>query len=1082
MWWRKGWLLNSLNYQVEKNLRESLYANTTFKENSWSWWEHQVLQWSARPVRYLLLVLSAFLLATFAGVVWLGESSALDPDRSEEWGHLSQWVGLILGAQATVIGLVFPLVVGFVGVLLQDKSANRTLLEIYRRYSGFMFTGLSGLALAGAIIATPFVNPWLSSADEMVVAAAFCLWFVFNLILIGWFLHATFRFMATGHRSGLILRYCINEVLVTEVASRLSEILPSAAANIGLLGPNNADDSQLKIGSIYFSREADQRHYIVFRNKRYLSNIYFRGLQFACFLSRIQALVSRGGGSTPELILPISGRAGAYRKWLVAVTRHTRLSAPVRWVLRVSYRFARSPVSDSTPIDPIIDALVGDVDDSLRTDNIRQYDYALDELIVWHREILSGGAFVNDAGHYDNWMLLDNRIGFGRSISDELSSELYQISRATLQRLEDSTRYFERFCNYFIRVYGWRPDWLALKVTKNLILGHYRIWIALMQWQRDLSEGEEAASQRRGYQSALRSFVGSWEEWLRRLEQFDGEWERAERVVEPYTFHLSLTGRQIVGAIRNGADDAAEWAVDILNNWYSTAFIGGEPYQYGWRGEFVVHQMLGMPVDGQLWRSVLNGQEFSGHDASLIALRNVWVDVRLATAGYLIKRSPAEIDQEHVRLVNALVAGARLKVGGSSGTTHTEMRDSSDILQAYIRQRWYWEYGDGTYSNWLDGALSAFAEMEQEEWVSGRVYSGWGGTGVTSVTQAYVAIAISLARRPWKLSESTLEFLFSEAVGFQHRQELIRNLRESWLEPDEPTLNIAKALSQGIDIQDRLENFSRSLEATIQQLEDENERGVIDARIDRERLRQLGRFASTSGFRIQGGAVPQSFFNDVEYVDQLGEETCHRIRIPGYDRSNIAEGIDAVPATNEDEWLDQMVTGEASVKLFRGVFERPGLIEAEVNGFDSLIEQAVRDGRSMREDGLRPVFLIGPRRTARLLEQAMWPHGLKHERLEYELTKEEGYPDHYICHLQGIETYQLPFRDAEFCILISRESFRLMRVRRLDDGRYVDVEFQENEENRAKGDLILSFWLEGELSHERAFKYALPSALDEEEQ
>jgi hypothetical protein len=50
-----------------------------------------------------------------------------------------------------------------------------------------------------------------------------------------------------------------------------------------------------------------------------------------------------------------------------------------------------------------------------------------------------------------------------------------------------------------------------------------------------------------------------------------------------------------------------------------------------------------------------------------------------------------------------------------------------------------------------------------------------------------------------------------------------------------------------------------------------------------------------------------------------------------------------------------------------------------------------------------------------------------------------------------------------------------MRARRLGDGRYVDVEFHEDPENQAKGDLILSFWLDSQLGQETAFKYFLPS-------
>jgi len=56
-----------------------------------------------------------------------------------------------------------------------------------------------------------------------------------------------------------------------------------------------------------------------------------------------------------------------------------------------------------------------------------------------------------------------------------------------------------------------------------------------------------------------------------------------------------------------------------------------------------------------------------------------------------------------------------------------------------------------------------------------------------------------------------------------------------------------------------------------------------------------------------------------------------------------------------------------------------------------------------------------------------------------------------------------------------------MRARRLGDGRFVDVEFHEDAENRAKGDLLLTFWLEGQLGQETAFKYIVPAGSEDEE-
>jgi hypothetical protein len=52
----------------------------------------------------------------------------------------------------TLIGIVFPLVVGLVSVLFQKKSSRIHIQSAYQLHSGYMFAGLSALSLAGFIM------------------------------------------------------------------------------------------------------------------------------------------------------------------------------------------------------------------------------------------------------------------------------------------------------------------------------------------------------------------------------------------------------------------------------------------------------------------------------------------------------------------------------------------------------------------------------------------------------------------------------------------------------------------------------------------------------------------------------------------------------------------------------------------------------------------------------------------------------------------------------------------------------------------------------------------------------------------
>lgn len=65
---------------------------------------------------------------------------------------LSDWMSNLLGSQLTIIGIVFPLVVGLISVLFQKKSARIHIQSAYQLHSGYMFAGLSGLSLAAFVV------------------------------------------------------------------------------------------------------------------------------------------------------------------------------------------------------------------------------------------------------------------------------------------------------------------------------------------------------------------------------------------------------------------------------------------------------------------------------------------------------------------------------------------------------------------------------------------------------------------------------------------------------------------------------------------------------------------------------------------------------------------------------------------------------------------------------------------------------------------------------------------------------------------------------------------------------------------
>ncbi|WP_284539386.1 hypothetical protein [Pleomorphomonas sp. T1.2MG-36] len=100
----------------------------------------------------------------------------------------------VLTAQAALIGLIFPLVIAFVGLLNQGRASFASRLTIYIESSSAIFVGVNSLLLCVGI-ATQL--PFAAKMNDTV--AAFTLlnlaWFTLNVGALVWFVLRTIDFL-----------------------------------------------------------------------------------------------------------------------------------------------------------------------------------------------------------------------------------------------------------------------------------------------------------------------------------------------------------------------------------------------------------------------------------------------------------------------------------------------------------------------------------------------------------------------------------------------------------------------------------------------------------------------------------------------------------------------------------------------------------------------------------------------------------------------------------------------------------------------------------------------------------------------
>lgn len=147
-----GKLLKSVSWQVRAELRRSLKSNRDYKKLRWNPVERILIACTTHYIRAMLVLWSAAFAAV--GVVEYFRPVLLPFALQHFKGitTLSGWMSNLLGSQLTIIGIVFPLVVGLISVLFQKKSARIHIQSAYQLHSGYLFAGLSGLSLAAFIV------------------------------------------------------------------------------------------------------------------------------------------------------------------------------------------------------------------------------------------------------------------------------------------------------------------------------------------------------------------------------------------------------------------------------------------------------------------------------------------------------------------------------------------------------------------------------------------------------------------------------------------------------------------------------------------------------------------------------------------------------------------------------------------------------------------------------------------------------------------------------------------------------------------------------------------------------------------
>ena len=1085
-----GKIFNTLQYNVDKNIKESLYENKSFLDSRWGLVERNILIWSKSYIYYAFLLFVLAFSVSSNLLLWEVDLAKATFKYFPYWKKLIEWQDILFTAQLTIAAVIYPLAIGLVSLLFQNKSSKKTLIPVYKKYSGVMFAGLSGFLLAIFILISFLLSASLTDSSYLALCLTSVIWMMFNVLLTIWFFISTFKLLDEKSAKKLMMRYTIHEWCEHDIRNRLRGLLLENCINNKLL--TNTETSVLSVKTYHISDDEMQHVDIQYNSPHLVHNVNFRflnaiiGIQILklksahWFLdltvskwiaSKGWTLFNKKENSKPVIVINPYWQSKPKKLSLIKYS-NINLSKLTCWLVKKCFKTSSEDNElDAESLVFIVQGIIGEAQDAIRDKDISAFKIAMNDISHWHCEIASAIGFINDNKDEDNWLLLPNSGWFSRSYLDELLTEYYLLSKAATELIPENSEFYVQAIYLHKRIFS-RRDQKIVKEGVSLIQGSYFMWSLLMEWRSYSSHSSELRIANK-YEDVLYDFVGSWEGWLDYIEL------RSKRSVEsienwPYFLsHLEYTAHMPITALRYGNIEAAGWGVDMLNNWFRKfSFDRYRHEEYSWHSQIITHATLNVQPENELWTAITNNEGYKADVAFELAVANTAFDIRILTACYMLLKPNSADDEKIKEYVQALLNGSPIHPTGGIDNAMKACNSPSDILGAYIRQRNHGHYEERGYGAWLTKILDSFGRVNESKKVSGRIYSGWGANDPRSINKAFIEIAISLSTSKWQLNSRWIELIFSDVFRHLDRDAIKSDLNE-WLK-------VASEIDGSIlisasDFEEKKSHFNESINEVIKQLDNRQSQAIIDAPLDEELLKQLGFSCSESINNLQvSPSYPVKLFNSISSSLKQNEGNFYSANVTQYPKERVALGLETNRAINEDEWLRDAIDNDLNIRIMRYLVHYQDIKPIEFDTNSKIIKALINSSKEID----KPILFIGDHQLNVEIRKSRYnPDASSDFNVEYF----DGYGPDYICHLDGIETYKLRFSDAKFVLLTSKNLFENINFYKIEDNRFVEVSYQSDDEKSALGELSMGYRMEVSLAPEQPYFKASVKSEGEDE-
>nr|WP_294865170.1 hypothetical protein [uncultured Pseudogulbenkiania sp.] len=1073
---------------------------------------------SLLALQVALLVLVAVLPQDWLIPAWFKWAAA------EQLTHFST----VWTIQATLAALVYPIVISFVAVYLQRRPAAEAFIHLYMLDSGGLAAGLSSLALVVVMGVQYLMMTTWETASLPSWAAIDTAWFVLNAALTAFFLFRTVEFLRPEVQARIIQRYAVNVALPRDVLRLNSfQVLAGAIVKGWLSVPSYGDDKapegpRLLIGRFAFregsiqgklrlptqARLIDVRIWLV----RLVVESWYRKASTSPRSDKPKAFgVNK---SWPLLTLPMSpGTVYEGELPLARVVEGPALSPWQLWLLRWSVKMRpTSRERYGIQVEAILGELASDARNMAAKPDNEGFERAYSALVDLHRLLLAACLDRTESGEQGSWALLpDTESFFGRALHENWSNTYRGIFEAAIEVMVRDARPLRRLCHLLQHLDGEELRASPIEIREHLLqlppLMMYQLgnWWAFRVEEQGIVEHSHKQMVvlrpplNRVYEEVLSAFVAGWENGRpdlprRNREAHALDWATLPSLARLNVKHIEETARMLLASVLRGDQAAAEWLADVLSKWWGSLDFNQEPYQLYDKMAFITIDDLGLawPAFCAKFGLVADDPEslerlgpVLQQGAFQAALRNYWTDVRLLTI---------ELMLDWVRAVPAVTAGSSLAFeiaagfltgkqwkGGGQAVDSLGNLSPPEYLVAKVRQFAASGKWRGGYVGRLDRFVERVKDMHRPNMVSSRVYSFSGADDVESLQESQLELMTVLATGVWELPRSLqrqLDVWFDARFDQYSSIDILRGRLRSWLErlDTQPGLSVEhigllkERVRSGVPAQTAIDHVKAGLLSAQQALEGRREEVLAAQPIDADRLLEIGRYASLSGFSKEKGRFPVHLFSVGSTTENLEDFT---LTFTQMRRGELTRLQMEQRAANEAEYFADAMAQQVAVVVLNDVLHRSDIKEIAVQDAEAYWKALQAESGLIVAKGGTPILLLDNATRPDWVWD--WQHadfGTTYKRPDdLQVRRRDGGGDGYQCDFNDIEVYVAPIPIGQ-SLLLSNEVFRVLTFTDYGDGRFVRAEVVEFEGAKNLVDLKLTFSRSVEIGELRVVRLA----------